>query len=79
MITPTRKILNPCLDSTILKDIVDIPKRVCIKKQAEKSLQGSPIFITDADHDYILEKIMRIEQIDYERPILCKKQSTIIH
>ena len=51
MIAPTHKIVNQCLDSTILKDILDIPKVVRNKKKAHKSLQIRPIFITDADHD----------------------------
>ena len=51
MIVPTRTIAHPCIDITVVKDIADIPKIVCNKKQAQKEMQRFPIFITDADND----------------------------
>ena len=51
-------IVNQCLDSTVVKYIVDIPKRVC-NKIGTKLIQISIILTTDAYHDYILETIMQ--------------------
>ena len=35
---------------------IKIPKRFYNKNQANKSIQGSPICLTDSDHDFIIEK-----------------------
>ena len=53
---PTRTIVHPCLDSTDVKDISDIPRILLNKKQSLKSPQRHPIYISGADHDHILEK-----------------------
>ena len=39
------------------------------KNQAWQVLQRGTMCITDADHDYILEKSMSQEEIEYERHI----------
>ena len=61
--------MHPCLDINVVKDIVDITKSVCNEKQVQKALQICPIFITDAYHDDILDGIMCIYHIEYQRPI----------
>ena len=53
-IFPTRSILHPCLDVVQIKDIQDTPEIVCNRIQAKESIQRHPIFMTDADYDYIL-------------------------
>ena len=37
-----------------------------IKKQALQAVQRQPIFISDADHDYIMDKIELRDNIEYE-------------
>ena len=44
-------------------------KGVCSKNQAHKAIQGSPICLTDSDHDFILDKIKLIDTIANERKI----------
>ena len=51
MIIPTHTIVHLCLDSNVANDISDIPKILCNKKQARKSLKTCRICITDTDHD----------------------------
>ena len=57
IIVSTCTILHPCLDVFIITDVQDIPKTVCNSIQERKSIQGHPIFMTDADYDYILDKL----------------------
>ena len=40
---------------------------MCSSNQAKKSIQRHPIIITDADYDYILDKIERFWKIEFER------------
>ena len=56
---PTRTILHPRLDVIPIRYVQDIPKNVCNRTQAKKSMQGHPIIMTDADYDYILDTIER--------------------
>ena len=55
MTVPTCTILNPQLDITAITDIHDIPKSVCNRTQAEKSISRHPICITDSNYDYKLK------------------------
>ena len=66
LIAPKKKIFHPWPDSTVVKNIADIPKNVCAMKKGTKSLQRRPLFISDEYHDGILDKIMRRYQIEYK-------------
>ena len=54
-IVPKCTIIHPCLDVIIITYVQDVPKTVCDMIQAKKAMQGHPIFMTDADYDYILD------------------------
>ena len=54
---PTYTILHPRLDVIEITDIHDIPKSVCNRTQAGKSISRHPSCLTDSDYNYILEKI----------------------
>ena len=44
--------------------VQDIPKYICNRRlgcKAKKSIQRHPIIMTDADYDYILDEIERLE------------------
>ena len=66
IIVPTRTILHLCLDVVGIKYVQDIPKDVCNIIQAKKSIQRHPIFMIDADYDYILYDIKCLYKIDFE-------------
>ena len=57
IIVPTRIILHPCLDVVRIIDVHGIPKTVCNRIQAKKSIQRHSIFLIDTDYDYILDEI----------------------
>ena len=59
IIVPTYKILHPHLDVFRITYVQDIPKTVCNRIQAKKSIERHPICITDADYDYIFDEIDR--------------------
>ena len=42
-----------------MTDVQDITKSVCNSIQGEKAIQRHPLFLTDYDYDYILDKIER--------------------
>ena len=63
IIVPKRTILYPCLDVITIRYVQYTPKNVCNSIQARKSMQRHPIIMTDADYDYILDKIGRREKI----------------
>ena len=50
---PTRTIIHPRLDVVGINDVQGIPKFFCDRIQAKKSIQRYPIYLTDADYDYI--------------------------
>ena len=66
IIFPTRIIRNPRLEVIILRYVQDIPKKLCGRDEAKKSIQIHPIIMTDADYDYILDKIELREQLSLE-------------
>ena len=65
IIVTTRKILHPRLNVIIIRYVQDVPKNVCNRIQAKKSIQRHPIVITDADYDYILDGIERHEKMSF--------------
>ena len=67
IIVPTRTILHQFLDVVRITDVQDIPETVCNRIQGKKSIQRHPIFMTDADYDYILDEIERWYKIEFER------------
>ena len=69
IIVPTRTILHPRLDVITIRYVQDIPKNVCNRIQAKKSIQRHPICMTDADYDYILDEIELREKNEFERNV----------
>ena len=55
----TLTILHPRLEVNAVIYLCAIPKSVCTRKQAKKSISIQPICLTDSDYDYILEEIGR--------------------
>ena len=66
---PTRIIIHPQLEGDAITDFHLIPTRICSRKQAKKAISRQPICLTDADYDYMLEEIGRIDKIQFEREI----------
>ena len=66
VIISTRRIVHQCLEMSIINNAADIPRIICNKKQVRQAVQRQPICIADADHDYILDKIERRDNIEYE-------------
>ena len=60
-------IIHPRLDVVGIIYFQDIPKNVCNRIQAKKSIQRHPIFLMDADYDYILDEIEHQDKIEFER------------
>ena len=63
---PTRKILHPKLEVNAVTDFHEITKSVCTRTQAKKDISRQLIYLTDSDHDYILEEIIRQDKIEFE-------------
>ena len=55
IILPTVNIVHTCLYVMVVKDVYDIPRSFCNKKQAKQDLQRNPMCLTYSDNDYILE------------------------
>ena len=62
----TRTILHPRLEVIAVTVFHAMPKSVCNRKQAKKSISIQPIFLTDSDYDYISEEIGRRDKIEFE-------------
>ena len=62
----TRTIVHPCIDVVVVKYVHGIPRSVCNRNQTKQASQRHPIYLTDPDHDYILDKVEHKEKIDYE-------------
>ena len=60
LMVTTRTILHPSLYVIKIRDVHDIPKNVCNRIQAKKSIQRHPISLTDPDYDYILDEILYV-------------------
>ena len=69
IIVPTRTIINPCLDVFGITYVQDTPTNIFNRIQAKKYIQRHPIFLTDADYDYILDGIERREFFYFERTV----------
>ena len=69
IIVPTHTIIHPNIDVITIIYVHRIPKNLCIRNQAKKSIQIHPIIMTDADYDYILDEIKRHERIEFERNV----------
>ena len=63
IIVPTFTILYPRLDVITIRFLQDIPKNVCSRIQANKSILIHLIIMTDADHNYILDEIEHHEKL----------------
>ena len=59
-------IVHPCQDVSVIRYVVDIPSSIYNQKQAQKSLQGQLICISETYCDYFLYEIMRRNHIEYE-------------
>ena len=57
IIVPKQTIVNPCIYFLAVKDVHNIPNSIYNRNNAKQTLQKHPIFMTDSDHDHILEKI----------------------
>ena len=69
IIFPTCTIIHPRLYFIIIRYVQDTPNNIFSRNQAKKSIQRHPIIMTDADCDYILDKIERRENIDFDRNV----------
>ena len=54
---PTCTILHPLLEFNSVADFHDIPKSICNRVKAKKSISRHPICLTDSEYDCILEEI----------------------
>ena len=66
---PTRTILHPKLEVNAITYFHAIPTSVCSRTQTKKDISRQPIFLTDADYDYILEGIGHRDRIEFEREV----------
>ena len=66
---PTRTILHPQLEVNMITDFHAIPTSVCSRTQAKKVISRQPIFLTDAEYDYILKEIGGRHKIESEREV----------
>ena len=55
IIVPILTIINPCLDVFKITDVQYTPKTVC--NRINEIIQRHPIYLTDADYDYVLDDI----------------------
>ena len=46
----------------VVKDVHNIPRKVCNRTQAKQYLKRYHICLTDSDHDYIIDKILHREK-----------------
>ena len=65
----THNILHPCLDVITIIYFQDIPKNVCNRIWAKKSIQRNPTSMTHVSYDYILDEIERRKKIEFERNV----------
>ena len=68
IIFPTRTILHPRLDVSVITYVQDIPKSV-YNRIKEKIHTKHPIFLTDYDYDYIMDEIERQDKIEFEKTV----------
>ena len=63
---PTCTIPHPQLEVDAITDFHAIPTSICSITQAQKSISRRPVYLTDADYDYILEDIVRRDKLEFE-------------
>ena len=61
---PTFTIVHTCIYVSVIKGLEYTPGSIFSKKTLWKYQQQQPIFITDTDHDYKLDEIMRRDHIE---------------
>ena len=66
---PTRTIIHPQLEVNPVTDFHAITKSICTSTQSKTSISRHPVCLTDSDYDYILEKIGRRDEIEFERDV----------
>ena len=69
IIVSTRTILHTPLEVIIIRYVQDIPKKLCGRSEAKKSIQRHIIVVTDADYDCIMDGIGHREKIEFERTV----------
>ena len=67
MIVPTRAIVHSCIDVVAVKYVRYIPRSVCNINRAKNDLQIHPIYLTDSDHDSIVEEIEHRESFSMKK------------
>ena len=50
----------------VIKNVLEISRIICNKKQAQQAVYRQPIYIANVDHDYIIDKIGRHNHIKHE-------------
>ena len=65
----THTIIYPCIDVMAVKYIDDINTSVSNRNQQKKALKLHPICLTESDHDYIVDKFLHRDKIEYEKNI----------
>ena len=65
----TCTILHAQLEVNAVTDFPAIPTSVYTRKQAKKSIPRQTRRLTDSDYDYILEEIVRLYKINFERDV----------
>ena len=68
VIISTHTIFHPFLDVSVIKMLRTNQDLFATEKPLQ-SLKQQPIFISEEDHDYILDKIMRSDHIEYKKKI----------
>ena len=68
---PTRTILHPQLEGDTITDFNSIPRSICYRTQLQKAISRQPICLTDADYDYILEKLADEIKLGLKEKLMC--------
>ena len=66
VIISSRTVVHLCIEMSTIKYVADITSSICNINQALQSMQRQPFFISDSDHDYILDEKKFHEHIEYE-------------
>ena len=66
---PTRTIVHPRIEVNAVTDFHAIPKIICTRTQATKSVLIQPICLTDSEYYYILKVIVRQNKVEFERDV----------
>ena len=66
IVVPAHTIIHTCLDDMVVKYVQYITRSVCNRNKSKQALQIHPVYLTEYDHDYILDEIGNIDKIEYE-------------